>query len=356
MNNFSTIIFIVTLFLFSCNNSTENEKQNLSDFDFGPVIPISKTVSDGTTWQKTHSLPDTSNANHFTSLQDLFVTSEDEILVATDYAGVFYSNDTGSSWQTINDGLILNSKSYPGEINFNVTAIKSKAGKFVAGSTDLIAGTGVYVYNSILKKWDAKTSYAGAGYISSIGVAKNGFIFAGYVLNGDYRVIYSKDEGQSWEDLTGSLTNHKFGQVFTFAFLKNKIYIGTSTGIYLSSDLQGKWERIYFPYSQVLAVAIDANGNLYASSYGRAFKKIKDGEDWEQIFSVPSGRNVRQIIATADNKIFVAACDGVFRSKDFGKSWVEVGLHNLIVHRLAVNSKGNLIAGTVRKGIYFSTY
>ena len=115
----------------------------------------------------------------------------------------------------------------------------------------------------------------------------------------------------------------------------DRIYLGTSTGtLFLSSDGGHNWSRLAHlgDDDNVLDhIAIDPQNpkHIYVSAWsvvnqqaGDVYRSHDGGNNWEAMPGV-HGKSVRAMaIAPYDSKVLViGALDGVFRTKDGGKSW-----------------------------------
>jgi photosystem II stability/assembly factor-like uncharacterized protein len=139
----------------------------------------------------------------------------------------------------------------------------------------------------------------------------------------------------------------------------DRIFAGTSNGIYLSTDNGDNWSPLITwtdPF-EVRSIAIIGN-NIFAGTFGNGLLLSTDnGTNWKNCAFPHSGI---QTIAVSDNKIFIGKFyDGVYLSTDMGNTWIEKhnGLH-YITADISVNSiaikDNNIFAGT-SQGIFLST-
>lgn len=345
------LISLLLLLIYSCNQSTEPQKDDGISLDLGPVITTHQSLNNGTNWKPLSKLPEMQNNKHVNVVYD-FAVNNSEIFCVSNFEGVFSSSDKGLSWTKNNSGLVKVISDLPYEV-FKVSSIVNIDGKYLCAATNMSSEIGIYEFDKISSIWNKRKTWSTKGEIYSLSVAKNGYFFAGVSEESTSSVWLSTDAGNSWNNLSGNLPN-AIGNIFSFAFKKNEIYIGTSTGIYSTKNLGKDWIRIYFPYSEVLTLAIDSYGSFYASSRDKAFRKNETNDEWTKIFSVPSGRNVNRLFIGSNNKLFLACCDGLWRSDDYGINLTKVGLDNLLPVRLEFNSTGDLLAATKRSGVFIS--
>ncbi len=345
------LIPILLLLIYSCKQLSEPPVDEEISLDLGPVITTHQSLNNGTNWKPLSKLPEMQSNKHVNVVYD-FAVNNSEIFCVSNFEGVFSSRDNGLSWTKSNSGLVKVFSDLPYEV-FKVSAVVKIGGKFLCSATNMLSEFGIYEFDKESTTWIKKKTWTTKGEVYSLAVSKNGYLFAGVSEENSSSVWYSTDAGNSWNNISGNLPN-TIGNIFSFAFKKNEIYIGTSTGIFATKNLGKDWARIYFPYSEVLTLSIDSNGMFYASSRDKAFRKNETNDDWTKIFSVPSGRNVNRLFIGTNNKLFLACCDGLWLSEDNGINLIKVGLDNLLPVRLEFNSNGDLLAATKRSGVFVS--
>jgi len=344
------IILFVFPLVISCKQSTESVLE--SYLDFGPVLTSPPIASNGTDWNAISKFPEVPNKAHINILYDMAIEGT-QIYCASNYEGVYKTINNYNEWEQINTGLIKISGELPYYV-FRVSAIESLSGKIFCASSNINTEVGIYELNRATKSWSSKIKWNTQGEVYSLIAAKNGYLFAGLSEENKYSIWLSVDKGENWKNISGNLKESPTGHIYSFAFNKNEIYIGTVTGIYLTKNLGEKWERVFFPYSEVNTIALDGLGNFYASSRDKAFRKKIGEESWSEIFSVPSGRNVNKLFIGSNNTLFLACCDGIWRSTDYGNTFTKVGLDNLLPVRLAFNTIGDMFTATKRSGVFVS--
>jgi hypothetical protein len=197
--------------------------------------------------------------------------------------------------------------------------------------------------------------------IFSIDVNSNGDIFIG-TGGGVYRSI---DEGISWE-MVGlenksiySLEINDLGQIYT------GVNIGLSNySIYKSIDNGQSWDGIHEGFANVIFIKSYPGGLMFASSgtgsYRSVIRSIDYGDTWEEVIIFPSNTEFPYDIVSQDyNTIYVGTINflgggRVYRSEDGGDTWEHFGLTHHYVSSLAINSSGDLFAGT-RGHHYYGT-
>jgi len=189
--------------------------------------------------------------------------------------------------------------------------------------------------------------------LRSIGINSNGHIF----LVGGSGIVRSTDMGETWALLGVSRTRGTCLGPIAFN-ASGEIFVGSgptdesSGGIYRSVDNGDTWTLTSFPDSLGAgALAINANGDIFAGTPLGVFRSTDNGETWVQINNgFESSDFVYPIairISPVNQHIFAAvAFDGVYRSTDNGDTWVHTGLRSPAIETLVINSNGDIFAGT----------
>jgi photosystem II stability/assembly factor-like uncharacterized protein len=134
-------------------------------------------------------------------------------------------------------------------------------------------------------------------------------------LNAQGHGIYrSVDNGDSWQPVNTGLTNLTIQDIVITP--NNHVFAATWSGVFRSTDQGLSWTLMNTDAVEVIALATNENGHLFAGTYG----------------------------------------SGVYRSTDEGDSWraVNSGLANRNVYVLAVNVDGLALAATYGGGVYCS--
>ncbi|NEO43230.1 MAG: hypothetical protein F6K55_03530 [Moorea sp. SIO4A3] len=96
---------------------------------------------------------------------------------------------------------------------------------------------------------------------------------------------------------------------------------------------------------------------LYSDDTGGVFNYI-DQQKWTSISTdLLKNADVRALVREENTgSLFVGTNNGIFRSRDEGRNWVEInkGLTNLDIYSLAVNEKGYIFAGATEGNVFRS--
>lgn len=303
---------------------------------------------EGNTWTPAAMWPDTGNSTHYVSLQDIAVNANDEIFVATDFAGVFRTNDQGLNWEIVNDGLIK-TLIYPDTSCF-VSALTGLNNDIFCGNSNLGTAAGIYGLSDSENIWHPKIVWNKYTVITELKANNNGEIFAGCY----YGLYLSKDRGNSWSDIGNDFNWNLLAYVYAIEFdSRGGIYIGTRNGIYLSID-GGSWSQIGFDSQTVISIAVNSRDEIFASLENSQIMFSGDGGlHWQEIPN-PESAIIRKIFINRENLIFLCTLNGIYRSKDNGASFEQIGLKNIWIEKIVITSQGYMIAGSYRDGIFIS--
>jgi photosystem II stability/assembly factor-like uncharacterized protein len=286
----------------------------------------------GSTWQtKNNGLPLLCSVNSI-------ITTGNFLFAGTDN-GVFLSEDNGNNWQPTNNGLP------------SPCSIKS----IITTGNLLFAGTdnGVFLSEDNGNNWQAKTNGLANIQVTSLSSSGNN-LFAGTFGGGMYVTINS---GDSWTSINNGVSNL---YVSSIALDSNIIYIGTENGIFSSINNGTNWNSINNGIVNLKIKDIDLNGNciftlsgdsIYLSTDNGANWFIKNDPIWD--FSLKYNSEICNV-GISDDRIFIFRDDAkIYRSGDNGTNWVALNLSGSIIEKLTC--EGNLIyVGTNSDGIYLS--
>ena len=98
------------------------------------------------------------------------------------------------------------------------------------------------------------------------------------------------------------------------------VFGGSSTGIYVSDDAAQTWRKLSTsPVPPVLSLAVTPEGFVAGTEKG--FYLSADGVEWTQSAPVNKPLRVDKVLRYNAQRYFAATSEGVFTSKDGGKSW-----------------------------------
>ncbi len=271
-------------------------------------------------------------------------------LYAGTNAGVFFSADSGTTWNAINDGLT----------DTRIWTVAVHNGLLFAGTND----------SGAFRSWDDGYTWVrmkhGLSDRRIRALAGDGVkLFAG-TLGGIFR---SADNGLSWKAANEGVTNLFVRTLHCHA---GKVWAGTlGGGIYFSSDSGATWQQRNTGLENVNVMSIAATGShLFAGTYGGLFLSVDDGLQWRQIN--PTGANpVPRLdekssaatnalvpktvftLAARGNHVFIGMMEvGVYFTADGGESWnsMNEGLSRLSLYSIFI-SPAHLYVGIYGGGV-----
>jgi photosystem II stability/assembly factor-like uncharacterized protein len=264
--------------------------------------------------------------------------------------GVFLSTDRGAGWKPVSSGLT----------NLTVTA-------FAVIDTNLFAGTynGVFLSSDYGASWSPARTGLTSPYVYALTVTRNSsggaILFAGTSTGG---VSRSTNFGSSWTAVnTGLSTN----SVRTFAGSAEKLFAGTSFGVFLSTNNGDSWKVLTSSpgnYStQCLALDQNQSGgvNIYAGTLGSGVLLSTDGgATWAGVKNGMKDNNIKALAFVGGNLYAGTYSSGMFVLAPGASSWIPMnsGLTSQRVASLFLGSTttgtANLFGGTVG-GVFVST-
>ena len=163
-----------------------------------------------------------------------------------------------------------------------------------------------------------------AEQILSLVQSPEGHLFAGTGI-GD--VLHSTDYGQTW-----SIVSNVGSQVYSVVFYgQDRLYVGTSSDIQVSTDNGVSWEQVaHFPANDLLIFSPDTIFIAGPQSVARTFD---GGENWSitlasNLFftqSIGLTRAPNDNILAYFSGCLELSCGELYKSNDVGVSWVKIG-------------------------------
>jgi photosystem II stability/assembly factor-like uncharacterized protein len=259
------------------------------------------------------------------------------VCAATDFGGLYVSNDNGNHWTERVSELIL-------------CLAVNKAGKLFAGGNN----GGLYTSTDDGMNWTSISPPEFSGYwISGIAIDSSDRIY----LCGNIGFLRSDDNGQSWIEINSGIGPNTPRELT--AGPEGVVFAGFYEGIYRTTDYGAHWspmnEGLTFSPADMRTIVITKSGYVLASVYGGGvFRSTIKGYSWEKVLDDFSF----SLAIDSSGHIYNGSMGaGIYRSDDEGLTWIQVntGLGNLEVRSLATNSEGNIFAGTNGMGVFRSS-
>ena len=255
------------------------------------------------------------------------ITSNDSTIFATNGYNFSRSFDHGLSWQGI-DGL-------PGE-GFGLVA----RGKTVYAATTDGSTTLLYRSNDNGDHWSYMTEYAARGNLL---IVSDSFFLVGTFQNGMYKVFW--DSAYSlWNWKYAGLPNLSYPACY--AVNKDKIYVGTQSGLYSTTNQGKSWQHITLPKPNAeITEVVAKNSFLFViEDVHGAFRSQDGGRTWTSI-TQGINQNVYSL-SFSDTILFASGEEGTFRSTNYGNSWESAnpGLPYANIFALTTNNNVPIIS------------
>lgn len=150
--------------------------------------------------------------------------------------------------------------------------------------------------------------------------------------------------------------NDANGPTRAYTFDDDYIYTGTSQGVFRSNNEGESWNSVSSGMSSGLTHALLIVGSLFfhTGPFGVSIS-YNQGDSWSP--AGLSGYDVR-CITNIDNTLFVGTNgDGLFKSTDWGESWIPINNGSTSSNFRAIESKGNILfaGGQNGTGVFRST-
>jgi photosystem II stability/assembly factor-like uncharacterized protein len=137
-------------------------------------------------------------------------------------------------------------------------------------------------------------------------------------------------------------TSEPSGAVFSLGVSGKSLLAGTWNGVYRSTDYGDTWNLTLPTSIKDFTVDSVAGGNriIYAGGHGGVYISRDDGINWRAVNSGLENREVRSIAIIPDESegstLLAGTGEGVFRSSNYGTSWVPSSPTILDVYALTV--------------------
>jgi len=263
------------------------------------------------------------------------------LIAGTDNIGIFTSMNNGISW--INTGFYKD-VSVPAIASIGntlITGVSGQSGILLSRDdgnsfteyydfsksyvnclekrdTDLFAGTGPNIppAGGVFKSSDYGYTWNAIGLLNKdiLSIAfKDNLLFAGSVYDG---IFLTSNDGATWTQVNTGL---QATYVKSLAVLNDKVYAGTNSGLYLSTNNGGNWSLTGFQSLWVNALAV-VDSKLFAGTESGVYLQETSG-NWVQVGLQNS--NIYRL-RSLNSILFAAGYPDISISTDYGSTWISI--------------------------------
>ncbi len=168
------------------------------------------------------------------------------------------------------------------------------------------------------------------------------------VSNNTMSVLRSTDNGTTWNP-----TNYPNIPINKFLTVGSKVFAAVEGlgSLYTSTDNGQTWISVNPTSTEpVRCLAVNSKGYIFAGTQNNGVGLSTDGgKNFNPVNNGNPEGNVRDMVINKKDEVFIGVKggNGVYKSTDDGASWVKTGMTTTYrVYQLAVNSNGDLFAGT----------
>ncbi|WP_374350282.1 hypothetical protein [Chitinimonas sp.] len=312
---------------------------------------VYKKTSTNTTWIATSP----------TSFDSMHLASDTQgNLYASDYNEFYKSSDAGASWNKMD----LASKLGLRELHYTAMDSSSDGSLYITTIDDA------------LKSYVVKLNSAGIASLASGNLPRENTYANGITIDKKTNTLFiltgkkaykSNDSGQTWTDLTQSISSPALAPEQSFDIIKSDhkggAYITTYGKsvyhIHKATNGSIRWDNeVLGPYTYINSIAVDSTGNRYFGTGGSGIISTSDSSfNPVHLNNGLTGGRINSIVRNSKNSLFAATAYGVFRSLDNGQSWqglLDDAIALQPVSSLVIDGRDRLYAVTQRRNIYKS--
>ncbi len=250
----------------------------------------------------------------------LAVDNNNNVYAATEEDGVFKTTNDGLTWIPINNGL-----TFP-----YVNDVKIDANGYIFAAT---TGGGVYFSDDGGTNWTPKNTGLPdiSGLYAASALEKDGLgnLYASVVVtimpSETAAVFKSTNNGESWFP-TDTTINGPLVESAMCVTLNNKLFVGTTHGIFRTDDFGASWVDMTNKISAMQfnnSFVMDASGNVYIASDGNGIYKTTDGGSTWLAVGTGDPWDSNDLLIDHQGNMYAAGTDvyGVMKSTDNGDTW-----------------------------------
>ncbi|OGU42619.1 MAG: hypothetical protein A2X61_00620 [Ignavibacteria bacterium GWB2_35_12] len=255
---------------------------------------IYSSTNNGITWEvQSNGIPES-------ACVETFAVNKGIIYAGLESDGIYVSSDSGKNWFYVNN-------IFP--YGITVYSITFKDSLIIAGTAE-----GIYLSTDNGINWSQSGKEIYDKVIYSL-IVKDNYILAG---TKDIGILLSTDNGLTWSTSNIGISEPS---IISFAVCGNYIYAGTDGGVYYTSNNGRMWiQKIKGLKSYDIQSLLTIGDTVIAmtDTTGLFFTTNKS-DSWKFIKGIGGST-----LYNFKNAIYLGGFDGVDKSSDFGKTWIDL--------------------------------
>jgi len=195
--------------------------------------------------------------------------------------------------------------------------------------------------------WEVLNTPAGYG-VNSLAINSDEDIFVGFATSSGGGVFRKLNNGNSW-DTSLFFSNNLIGEIYID---KSDNIFAARDELYFSNNNGANWNLVFNQIMGINSIYRSSDNSTFFGFWGGIYKSDSINSNWAQVLSLDNVEVVNAIIEDTISGILYAGTThyfgggGVYRSIDGGNTWEHFGLTDCHVSSLALNSSGDLFAGS----------
>jgi len=256
--------------------------------------------------------------------------------------GIIYTSNNGNNWTNITNNIE----------DININTISCNKNYLFAGVYGSGTSAPIYRSSNLGQTWNNVGNNIPYYLVSNIFTKGDTIFTSVWSLKDnnmfDFAFYYSTNNGNLWNNIWDIY----FG-VGGFVYTGANMFLCSGYGVFKSSDCIN-WNKVNNGLTDTVITSIaydEVNNILYAGTYSQGvFSSTDNGNNWnpKNAGIANSGINALRV---KDNIVIAGTGYGVFKSSNFGTSWISVGLSNMSITSFACNNE-YLFASTVYNSIW----
>lgn len=256
---------------------------------------------------------------------------------------VYRSTDQGASWEPIG----------PAGSGWGLLVAPFGSGETIIATTS----DGFYMSSDYGATWDLVVS--GSSYAPAVSDGAN--LYAPVISDGG--VYESSDLGATWDlNTVGIVASYwQAGCASSMGYLAGHyggIYRTLSTG----SSYTVSQEGISNGFIHTVSYDSSSGTLLAGGEHHGLWRSLDDGQSWDIVYPGPASWTIYDIAPESDSDYsgpvrYAATADGLYRSDDYGDTWVPAGLSGTQLSSVAFDPDDPDLAwaGTASSGVHYTT-